>query len=162
MSEIGFGERDFAAVVGDFGRDLRRGRLWRSGWRLLAGGRRRRIKLSRLYDFRRRQRRRFNNSGRRNGNAGNWRGGSLKMAWAGGAAFFGSFFGDGQRQAVGLGGEAGGVFGLMLTRGGSVGVGQVCPDFALGDGFDFIEAFGFWAAFVVKRACPRLRLGQGF
>ena len=150
--EIGFGERDFAIVVR---RGVRRekaaGELFRFGGfgRCAAGlglGGLRLVEIDGLYDFGRRQRRGRNNGRRGDGDAGDGRRGSLKRGLA--------FFGNGQRQAVGLGGEVGGVFGLMFTRGGSVGVGQVCPDFALGDGFQ--------AAFVVKRACPRLRLGLGF
>ena len=107
------------------------------------------VKIGGFYDFGRGQRAGLNDGGRGDGNAGDGCRGRLKCC----LAFFSSFFGDRQRQAVGLGGETGGIFGLMFARGGGVGVGEVCPDFALGDGFQ--------AAFVVKRARPRLRLGQG-
>ena len=103
------------------------------------------VKIGGFYDFGRGQGAGLNDGGRGDGNAGDGRRGSLKRCLA--------FFGDGQRQAVGLGGETGGIFGLMFARGGGVGVGEVCPDFALGDDSR--------AALVVKRACPRLRLGQG-
>ena len=160
--EVGFGEACFAWVcmaggmVGCIGREEAAGECF--GFFGLAGfGGLRLIEIGGFNDFGRGQGRGFDDGGRGDGNASNGRGGSLKMILAWDLAFFGgffrSFFGDRQRQAVGLGGETGGVFGLVFARGGGVGVGEVCPDFALGDSFQ--------AAFVVKRACPRLRLGQG-
>ena len=156
--EVGFGEGYFAVAIvcgmgGRLGREEMAGKLI-GGLRFGCGGDLgfgglRLVKIGGFYDFGRGQRAGLNDGGRGDGNAGDGRRGSLKR----GLVFFSSFFSKGQRQAVGLGGEARGVFGLMFTRGGGVGVGEVCPDFALGDSFQ--------AAFVVKRACPRLRLGQG-
>ena len=152
--EVGFGEGYFAVAIvcgmgGRLGREemagkllggLRFGRCGNFGF-----GGLRLVKIGGFYDFGRGQRAGLNDGGRGDGNAGDGCRGSLKCDLA--------FFSNRQRQAVGLGSETGGIFGLMFARGGGVGVGEVCPDFALGDGFQ--------AAFVVKRACPRLRLGQG-
>ena len=131
-------------MVGCIGREEAAGECF--GFFGLAGfGGLRLVKIGGFYDFGRGQRAGLNDGGRGDGNAGDGCRGSLKCDLA--------FFSNRQRQAVGLGSETGGIFGLMFARGGGIGVGEVCPDFALGDGFQ--------AAFVVKRACPRLRLGQG-